>query len=156
MLRQGNADAPNKYDTRRNCSSFMCIFKNSWYLTKTFDGMTNFFWNQIYTKMLPSACKENNGEKSIDLHFSTIEASATHLNLIAPVPSDNQGLHRKIRISILGWFRLCSISAKKIMHLLFFNAKFVLFAENVNLEKKLDPFGSTVRYEMMKLCNGSV
>ena len=42
------------------------------------------------------------------------------------------------------------------MHLLFFNAKFVLFAENVNLEKKLDPFGSTVRYEMMKLCTGSV
>ena len=74
--------------------------------------MTNSIWNQIYTKLLPPACKENNGEKSIDLHLSTIKTSATHLNLIGPVPSDNQGLHRKIRISILGLFGLCSISAK--------------------------------------------
>ena len=28
--------------------------------------------------------------------------------------------------------------------------------ENEEMERKLDPVGSTVRYEMMKLCTGSV
>ena len=132
VLRQGNTDASNTSYIRRNCSSCMYIIKNSWCLTKTVNGMTNSVWNQIYTKLLPPACKENNGEKSIDLHLSTISKSPhwSGSQWQSKAPSENQNLHP-------GLIRIMFNISKKIMHLLFFNAKFVLFAQNINLEKKL-------------------
>ena len=43
----------------------------------------------MYTKLLPPACKENNGEKSIDLHLSTIKT--THLTSLVRFPVTIKG-----------------------------------------------------------------